>query len=109
MELTKLIEANLIKEAFELAIEAKKKNILRLLQEEQLAEVIGCRIKNGKKLKTSDAYEADNSKTWIESYTRQIHYLSECHEKAEDMREKISDQRIEKYAKQFNKRVMVID
>ena len=91
MELTKIHEVEIMKEAFTLAIEAKKQAILKIIQEEKLADIIGRHD-----LKNKD-------RDWIEFYKNQIEFLMECHEKAQNIRIKMSDQRAEAFAKQYKK------
>ena len=90
MELTKIHEVEIMKEAFTLAIEAKKQAILKKIQEEKLADIIGHDLKN-------------KDRDWIEFYKNQIEFLMECHEKAQNIRIKMSDQRAEAFAKQYKK------
>jgi len=90
MKLTEKHEVGIIMESFDLAIEARKQAILKIIQEEKLADVIGHDLKN---------QDID----WIEFYKNQIQFLLECKNKAEVIRDNILEQKAKAFAKQYKK------
>ena len=93
----KIYEVNLIKFAFAEAIEAKQKTILKIMDKEKLDSVLGFHAQKGMKRNVGKLPYT------IEDIKNQIKFLLECHDKAEDIRIKMTDQRAEAFAKQYKK------
>ena len=107
-EYRKSKEVDLIKFAFEQAIEAKQKRILKLLDHNNLKNSLGFVFRNGR-IRTDEPTPFINPSTSdpegvekaIQRIKGEIEFLLECHNKAEEMRIHFSDQRVEAFAKQF--------